>query len=394
MLERHAWRDLVAVIFTVALVGLGLGSTLPLTALVLTGRGFGPDMVGLTIAATALGGIVGTFATPSVSARHGRTPVMLACLMLAAASVAPLQYVTSIGAWMLLRFTFGVSMAALFLISEAWINVLSSDAVRGRVVAIYTTSFTLFQVIGPLLTDGLTRFPHSAFLICGGLFLLGAPGIMVARSNTNPAQKPASSALRTTKEDTLSWLKILRKAPAIIAGTAFFAAFDNIVLGFLPLFAIDTGFSQPRALAASAFVLTGDATLQFAAGWLSDHYGRQRVHRLYGVAVCLMLPLLPVMVHLPGIWEIYLFILGGLAGAIYTLSMVATGEYFSGAALLRAAGLMGLTWNIASSAGSAATGIVMQRFGPSTIFVVLWAMAMVFMLVSKGNWHQVGAKPA
>ena len=34
MLEKHVWRDFAAVTFSVAVLGLGLGSTLPLTALV------------------------------------------------------------------------------------------------------------------------------------------------------------------------------------------------------------------------------------------------------------------------------------------------------------------------------------------------------------------------
>jgi len=58
-----------------------------------------------------------------------------------------------------LRAAFGVSLAPLFVIGEAWINSLPGDAVRGRVVAIYTTSFTLCQVLGPALTDAAARVP-------------------------------------------------------------------------------------------------------------------------------------------------------------------------------------------------------------------------------------------
>ncbi len=40
MLEKHVWRDFAAVTFSVAVLGLGPGSTLPLTALVLNARYF------------------------------------------------------------------------------------------------------------------------------------------------------------------------------------------------------------------------------------------------------------------------------------------------------------------------------------------------------------------
>jgi MFS family permease len=382
MLERRVWRDFVAVTFSVALLGLGLGSTLPLTALMLTAQGHGPDVVGWTTAATALGGVIGTFMSPTATLRLGRRRVMLGCLVLASASVVPLQYLNSLPAWFVLRFAFGFALAPLFVLGEAWINTLPGDAVRGRVVAMYTTSFTTCQVLGPILTDALSRFPDSAFLLCGGVFLLGAPGILLARDGS---EQTASTVSRPEAESNISWLGVLRIAPVIVAGTAFFAIFDNVVLSFLPLLALDYGFSQSRALMAASVVLAGDATLQFAIGWLADRYGRARVHLLCGVAVCLMLPLLPLLIHVPIAWEIYLYLLGGVAGAIYTLSMVASGQYFQGASLLRASGLISLTWNIASSTGPAATGVAMQHFGSAAMLAVLWVMAVVFVLVAQRN---------
>ncbi|MES2945390.1 MAG: MFS transporter, partial [Pseudomonadota bacterium] len=385
MLEKAIWRDFVAVTFSVALLGIGLGSTLPLTALVLTGRGYGPDTVGWMAAATALGGVLGTFASPWATRRLGRRNVMLCCLLLASLSVMPLQFVSALPVWFVLRFAFGLAIAPLFVLGESWINTLAGDAVRGRVVAMYTTAFTACQVLGPLLTDWLSGFAGSAFLICGAIFLVGAPGVMLARTGEEVEKHQLSSpaaAENAAKTDGVSWLGIVRTAPVIIAGTAFFAAFDNIVLSFLPLFALDAGFSQSRALAAASIVLAGDATLQFGAGWLADHYGRARIHRLCGISACVMLPLLPLMVHVPIAWEIYLFVLGGVAGAIYTLSMVASGEIFSGASLLRAAGLIGLTWNLSSSTAPAATGVAMQQFGSGAMVAVLWALGLVFLAVA------------
>jgi hypothetical protein len=77
MLERAAWRDFIAVTFSVAMLGLGYGSALPLAALALTARGHGPDVVGALAAAVALGGITGTLTTPALTRRFGRAPVIL-----------------------------------------------------------------------------------------------------------------------------------------------------------------------------------------------------------------------------------------------------------------------------------------------------------------------------
>jgi MFS family permease len=385
MLEKHLWRDFVAVTSSVAVLGLGVGSTLPLTALALTARGLGPQVVGWMAAAAAAGGMAGTLASPRATIRFGRRRVMLWCVALAAASVISLQYVDSLWGWAVLRAAFGVSLAPLFVIGEAWINSLPGDAVRGRVVAIYTTSFTLCQVLGPALTDAVAHAPDQ-FLICGAVFLLGIPGIALARDSPAAA---ARGQYRTTigdKNAVASWFTIVRIAPAIVAGAALFAAFDNIMLSFLPLLALDHGFSQSRALAAVVVVFMGDATLQFAAGWLADRFGHARVHRTAGVGLCVLLPLLPATIAVPGLWELYLFVLGGVAGSVYTLSMVSSGERFSGAALLRASGLIAFTWSLASSIGPAATGIVVQHFGGNAMTAVLWLMALGFVLAEyKGS---------
>jgi MFS family permease len=381
MLEKHVWRDFAAVTFSVAVLGLGLGSTLPLTALVLNARGVGPDVVGWMVAASALGGIAGTLAAPAAALRFGRRPVMLGCVALAAGTVMPLQFATSLWSWTALRLLFGASMAPLFVLGEAWINALPSDAVRGRVVAIYATSFTVCQVMGPLLTSALSHFPNSVFLICGGVFLLGAPGIALARDDKGPVQHYARNEPQSEKDASASWLAIARRAPAIIAGAAFFAAFDTIVLSFLPLVALNDGFSQIRALTAAAVVMAGDATLQFVGGALADRFGRARVHLICGVLMCLLLPLLPLMLRVPVVWALYLYLLGGIAGAMYTLSLVASGEYFSGAALLRASGLIALTWNVASTVGPIATGVAMRLVGDSGVAAVLWLIAVGFCVV-------------
>jgi hypothetical protein len=94
--------------------------------------------------------------------------------------------------------------------------------------------------------------------------------------------------------------------------------------------------------------------------------------------MCLLLPFLPVMLRTSVIWAVYLFVLGGVAGAVYTLSLVASGEYFSGAALLRTSGLIALTWNVAGTVGPIATGVAMQFAGSAAVGWVLWAMALAY----------------
>ena len=370
-------RDFFTVTLSVAILGIGWGVTLPLTSLLLTQRGHGTDVIGWISVATAIGGVAGTLLTPYLAQHLGRRNTMLACLILAIVSIAPLDHVDSLAGWAALRLVFGLSMAPFFVLGESWINEIAPDAMRGRLVAIYTTTFTLCQILGPLLADLLIGLHGYAFLLCSLVFALGAPGLLAGRKDL-PTKETTTAA--KGKSQQAGWFTIARTAPAILLGTVFFAAFDHIALSFLPLFAMDQGMTQSRALASASIVLAGDACLQYLAGYLADRYGRARVHRACGVLVCLLLPMMPWLVAIPWGWELYLFVLGGAAGAIYTLSMVASGELFHGAALVRAAALISLMWNVGASTVPLGTGTAMHLWGSGAMVWLLWGVAVVFVL--------------
>jgi MFS family permease len=380
MFSNSGWRDFIAVTSSVAVLGLGLGSTVPLTALALSSQGQSEATIGWMMAVSAIGGIIGTLAAPRLTLGLGRRKVMLACVWLAAASVVPLQMTVSIPVWAVLRFIFGLSMAPLFVLGEAWINALPGDSVRGRVVAIYTTSFTLCQVAGPLLTQVLTHDPAHMFIVSGAIFLLGIPGIALAADHPCGGANAALLKDVSAKETHATWIGIVRTAPAIIVGAALFAAFDSLMLSFLPLTAIQSGFSQAMALIAVSVTFAGDAGLQILAGILADRFGRWRIQMLCAIGLCVLLPLMSLFLRLPGVWAVYLFLLGGLAGAVYTLSLVASGERFSGLALVRSSGLIALTWNVAATGAPLATGIGSRWFGSSSMAFVLWVIATTFLV--------------
>ena len=129
------WRDFTALVASIGVVGLGLGATIPLTALTLDQRGIGSGIIGIITAISAFG-ILG--AAPFVSrwvAGHGPRGCMIGAILAAALSTALMETTDSLLAWGVLRFVFGASMGVLFTIGEAWVNDLAPETSRGRVVA-------------------------------------------------------------------------------------------------------------------------------------------------------------------------------------------------------------------------------------------------------------------
>jgi MFS family permease len=138
------------------------------------------------------------------------------------------------------------------------------------------------------------------------------------------------------------------------------------------------------ALLSVSVALVGNATLQLPLGWLSDRYGRARVHAACGLITILTLPLLPLAID-SLLWWPLLYLLGGVAGGIYTLAVVACGERFRGTALVAASGLLATTWSVASCVAPLAAGGLMEVWRPDALIVVLAVAAALFLL---GLWRE------
>jgi MFS family permease len=364
-------RDFLALILSVAVVGLGSGATLPLTALALTQAGYGTDVVGLLTAAQAGGGLVIVPLAGWIAARFGGRQVIVGAVLVVAFATALMQLTSNLWLWAVLRVLCGAALMLLFTIGEAWVNQLADDATRGRVIAIYATNFTLFQMAGPVLVSQIAGFTQWRFLLCGAIFLLALPILATIRKTPHASEDEHAAHG--------SWRRVLPQMPALVIGTGFFALFDTIALSLLPLFAMSHGMTSEVAVLLASALLLGDTTMQFPIGWLADRLGRERVHIGCGVVVVMLLPLLPWAMTSPWLCWPLLYVLGAAAGAIYTLSLVACGERFRGVALVSASSLVGAAWSAASFGGPLVAGALMKGVGNDAMVGVLLVAALAFL---------------
>lgn len=364
-------RDFLALILSVAVVGLGTGATLPLTALALTEAGHGTRIVGILTAAQAGGGLAVVPFVTAITKRLGARQVIVASVVVLAAATALMQFTSNLVVWGVLRVVCGAALMLLFTIGEAWVNQLADDATRGRVVAIYATNFTLFQMAGPVLVSQIAGMTHVRFALSGALFLLALPSLASIRK-TPIADEPHHDAHDR-------WTRVIPKMPALVVGTAFFALFDTLALSLLPIFAMARGVASEAAVLFAAILLFGDTAMQFPIGWLADKLGRERVHLGAGCVVLALLPPLPAVVTTPWLCWPLLFVLGAAAGSVYTLSLVACGERFRGSALVTASSLVSASWSAASFGGPLVAGALMEQFGGDALIGVLIVSAIAFV---------------
>ncbi|MEF9896915.1 MAG: MFS transporter [Pseudomonas sp.] len=340
------WGTYFAVLSAVLSVGLALGVSMPLVSLRLEGWGYGSFAIGVMAAMPAIGVLLGASLTSRLAARFGTPGLMRMCLWAGALSIGLLALFPSYPLWLVLRLLIGMILTIVFILGESWINQLVVEQWRGRLVALYGSSYALSQLAGPLLLGVLGSEDDFGFWVGAGLLLL-APLALLGRSGA-----PTAESCSVTLFDLIGFC---RRLPVIAWAIALFAAFEAMILTLLPVYCLQQGFSTEIALFMVSTVVIGDALLQLPIGALADRMSRRTLFS--GCAMTLLLSSLaiPVMLQTWMIWPLWV-LFGASAGGLFTLSLVLIGERYRDDALVRANAHVAQLWGIGCLIGPLVAG--------------------------------------
>jgi MFS family permease len=370
------WATYFAVLASVLSVGLALGVSMPLVSLRLEGWGYGSFAIGVMAAMPAIGVLLGAKVSSRLAARFGTAALMRLCLWGGAVSIGLLALMPSYPVWLVLRLMIGVVLTLVFILGESWINQLVIERWRGRLVALYGSSYALSQLSGPLLLGALGTDHDYGFWV-GVALLLVSPLLLLGRSGA-----PTSEAFGVTLKDLWGFCRSL---PAIAWAVSLFAAFEAMILTLLPIYCLRQGFSADIALAMVSTVVVGDAVLQLPIGALADHFSRRSLFA--GCAVVLMLSSLavPLLIDTLFIWPLWV-LFGASAGGLFTLSLILIGERYRDDALVRANAHVAQLWGIGCLIGPLAAGAGSQWVSGHALplFMAAGAFGLVILLMRQG----------
>ena len=364
------WRALLAPIGTISVFGLASGLAFPLVSLRLVQAGAPAAIIAVMAALPAAGTIGISFALPSLARRCGAKPLLVAAILLSGAGLVVLATSYVAATWMLARLAMGVSAGILFALGEARVLEISSDAARGRWTGVYASTLTTCQFAGPALLAYLGTDSSAPILIAVALH--GLSLILLANSRWHSAL-PA-------RGDSLGWRQFVRYCLPLGAAVLFFSMFDSTMLALLPVYALKLGFGGREALLMVTAVFLGDACLQIPIGWGADRFGRPRVHALCALLCAVAAVALPLGLMANAARWPCLLLMGGTAGALYTLAIVRLGDRFSGNALISANAFVGLLWGAGSLGGPLLGSLSMGVLAPHGLMLFVAAGATLALL--------------
>jgi MFS family permease len=376
------WGTYFAVLASVLSVGLALGVSMPLVSLRLESWGYGSFAIGVMAAMPAIGVLVGASFASRLAARFGTPLLMRLCLWAGALSIGLLALLPNYWVWVGLRLLIGVILTIVFILGESWINQLVVERWRGRLVALYGSSYALSQLAGPLLLGIIGAEADYGFWV-GVVLLLCSPLLLLGRTGA-----PSAEACNVTFSDLFGFCRGL---PAIAWAVALFAAFEAMILTLLPIYCLRQGFTPEVALFMVSTVVVGDALLQLPIGALADRVSRRTLFS--GCALLLMLSSLaiPLLLDTVLIWPVWV-LFGASAGGLFTLSLILIGERYRDDSLVRANAHIAQLWGIGCLLGPLAAGAGSQWVSGHALPLLMAAgsFGLVILSLRRGAF---GAEP-
>ncbi len=365
-----------AVITTAMVFGLTYSLSAALIALDLAEKGLDEAMIGANAAMHAIGVLAMAFLLPRLVAFVGMRRAVVGSLLSAAVLMLAFPALPFVWLWFPLRILLGAASEVLFVLSETWLNALSSEETRARAMGAYTAALSVGFALGPLILSAVGTEGFVPYAV-GAALAVGAAGFVIS---------PRIEAPRFERPAHGNPLHVLKLAPIAMAATALNAAIETAGLSFLALYAMATGWGEAQATQLMSCMMIGAILLQLPIGWLGDKVDRRRL--IIGLAALSALGALAWPWALEAApWVIYtlLFAWGGAFVGIYTIMLTIVGSRFSGSTLVGIYAGMGLVWGAGALVGPLLAGGAMQvaTHGLPLFVTVACALFMVAALLFK-----------
>lgn len=365
-------RSLTAVILHMLGIGLTIGVTIPLTALVLEGWGTDTWLIGLVAGMPAAAILLFMPYFPRVIARLGTLRSMYCGCALGIVAILLHPVFPSVAAWALLRFLIGAGMALPWLVGETWINAVALESNRGRVIAVYGAALFAGFAVGPVLLQQVGVEGWTPFLFAAGSIVVAVIPLQFARRLAPPM--PAKPELQLRE---VLWAAPTVSTAALVAGTL-----ENAYYALMPIYALRNELSQAWSLNLLSLLLVGGIALQFPIGWLADRADRHLT--LAGLALLSALGALtlPLVLASPILLGAMVFILGGVVLAFYTVGLALLGQRFRPADLAVANAVFIMLYEAGSFAGPGIAGAAMDLWKPHGLVGAVAVISLLFAILA------------
>lgn len=273
---------LVGAAFVIA-IGFGLVSpVLPQFAL---GFGVGIAAASAIVSAFALMRLLFAPVSGRLVQRLGERRVYLSGLLIVAVSTGASAFAQTYWQLMVLRSLGGIGSTMFTVSSMALVIRLSPPDQRGRVSGLWSTSFLIGSLAGPLVGGALAGFGLRVPFLIYAIALLIASAVVYFNLRNSQLAEPDTTSTAPAMTFRAGLARPEYRA-VLWSNFANGAAVYGVRMALVPLLVVEV-LDQPSGMAGVALTVfaAGNAAVLFVSGRLSDRWGRRPL-LITGAVVC------------------------------------------------------------------------------------------------------------
>lgn len=292
-------------LISIGLLLTGHGIQLTLLPLYANFLGWSKEIISLTGASYFAGFMFGSLVIPRLLTKAGFIRVFLTFSALMAIVILSLGMFQNVFAWLILRFLTGLSIVAVYLTAESWLNASAVAKHRGRILSYYALVSLLGVGLGQTLA-GLLSF-EDLLQVCAIIMLLSLFPIGLFCS-----EEPASPEFVRAR-----WADLNEIPTFVVIAIVLSAIMCGSIWSVAPLFGQERGLNNWEISLMMNAIVFGGVLFQIPLGILSDKYDRKMVLSIVVLGCLLAVAAIPSAEDMAFLGLCFVF--GGLSLTQYVL---------------------------------------------------------------------------
>ena len=368
----NQYRTYLVLFLCALIIGIKLGTLIPLLSLILESRGYSNTEIGLNVVAQPLAVILFVRITPIIIHKIGLAQSIVIAQIFTILLYFTFPIFESLTAWFIIRFLIGFAGALAWNAFDTWMLSMADDSNRGKIVTIYNTVFVIGFAIGPMVISLTGIEGWLPFVVIAALSFLAIIPLITIKID-DP---------KLPKKKSLPVFAAIIAAPTIF-GAAILCGLDDVMfVSFFPIFMIKSNFSQDLALQYVTITLVGGVLCQPIVGVLLDKVNKRLLMNI-AVLITFICPIIfALFINNFYIMAISCFMWGGAASGIFAISLTMLGERYSASQVAGATAILVMVFEVGSLTGPLIGGRVMDIVGPMGFIYTITSFTFIFLVIS------------